>query len=81
MNTRFALRYPEKRPFFLEGGDFFLTPLEAVFTRTVADPAGGIKITGKIGKNAVGFSVFMTELIICCFPLIKCPEILPWMMM
>lgn len=55
VNTRFALYYPEKRPFFLEGADFFLTPFEAVFTRTVADPAGGIKITGKAGKNAFGF--------------------------
>ena len=55
VNTRFAIRYPEKRPFFLEGADFFLTPMEAVFTRTVADPAGGLKFTGKIGKNAIGF--------------------------
>ena len=55
VNTRFALFYPEKRPFFLEGGDFFLTPLQAVFTRTVADPAGGIKMTGKIGRSAIGF--------------------------
>jgi hypothetical protein len=54
VNTRFALRYPEKRPFFLEGADFFLTPLEAVFTRTVADPDGGLKFTGKFGKNAFG---------------------------
>jgi hypothetical protein len=55
VNTRFALRYPEKRPFFLEGADFFLTPIEAVFTRTVYDPAWGIKSTGKVGKNAIGF--------------------------
>jgi hypothetical protein len=54
VNTRFAIRYPEKRPFFLEGADFFLTPIEAVFTRTVIDPDGGLKVTGKIGKNAVG---------------------------
>jgi hypothetical protein len=54
VNTRFAIRYPEKRPFFLEGADFFLTPLEAVFTRTVADPDGGLKLTGKVGKNAFG---------------------------
>jgi hypothetical protein len=59
VNTRFALRYPEKRPFFLEGGDFFLTPLEMVFTRTVADPLLGGKVTGKIGANAVG--VFVTQ--------------------
>ncbi|NIM17634.1 MAG: hypothetical protein GTO45_37185 [Candidatus Aminicenantes bacterium] len=55
VNTRFALRYPEKRPFFLEGADFFLTPVEAVFTRTVYDPAWGAKMSGKLGKNALGF--------------------------
>lgn len=54
INTRFALYYPEKRPFFLEGADLFLTPVEAVFTRTVADPDGGIKLTGKLGKSAFG---------------------------
>jgi len=54
VNTRFAIRYPEKRPFFLEGADFFLTPMEAVFTRTVANPDGGLKFTGKFGKNAFG---------------------------
>ena len=37
-NERFALFYPEKLPFFLEGADFFSTPIDAVFTRTVADP-------------------------------------------
>jgi len=55
VNTRFALRYPEKRPFFLEGADFFLTPMEAVFTRTVYDPIWGAKISGKLGRNAIGF--------------------------
>ncbi len=59
INTRFALYYPEKRPFFLEGGDFFLTPLEMVFTRTVADPLWGGKMTGKIGANVIG--VFVTQ--------------------
>ena len=54
VNTRFALFYPEKRPFFLEGADFFLTPIQAVFTRTVADPDGGVKFTGKVGRNAFG---------------------------
>ena len=54
VNTRYALYYPEKRPFFLEGDDFFLTPLQAVFTRTVADPRWGGKMTGKIGKQGLG---------------------------
>jgi hypothetical protein len=55
VNKRFALYYPEKRPFFLEGGDFFLTPIQAVFTRTVADPLWGTKLTGKAGRSALGF--------------------------
>lgn len=59
VNTRFALYYPEKRPFFLEGNDFFLTPLQAVFTRTVADPLWGTKLTGKLGRSALG--VFTAE--------------------
>jgi hypothetical protein len=59
VNTDFALFYPEKRPFFLEGADFFATPLEALYTRTVADPSWGLKLTGKEGKNGLG--VFVAE--------------------
>lgn len=54
VNNRFALFFPEKRPFFLEGADFFSTPIRAVFTRSIADPVVGAKVTGKMGANAVG---------------------------
>jgi len=54
INTEFALFFPERRPFFLEGSDYFSTPFRAVHTRTVADPDWGLKVTGKEGKNAVG---------------------------
>jgi hypothetical protein len=54
VNERFALFFPEKRPFFLEGVDFFSTPIDAVFTRTVVNPDWGIKLTGKEGANAIG---------------------------
>lgn len=54
VNNRFALFFPEKRPFFLEGADFFGTPIQAVFTRSIADPRAGAKVTGKLGDNAVG---------------------------
>jgi len=53
VNQRFALFYPEKRPFFLQGADFFATPLQVVFTRTVADPRWGAKLTAKEGANAI----------------------------
>ncbi|MCZ6506572.1 MAG: carbohydrate binding family 9 domain-containing protein, partial [Acidobacteria bacterium] len=59
VNERFALFFPERRPFFLEGADFFSTPLNAVFTRNVGSPDWGLKLTGKQGKNAVG--VFVAE--------------------
>ncbi|MGH9362894.1 MAG: DUF5916 domain-containing protein [Thermoanaerobaculia bacterium] len=59
VNERFALFFPEKRPFFLEGGDYFQTPIQAVFTRTVADPDWGAKVTGKEGPNA--FGVFLAD--------------------
>lgn len=57
VNNRFALFFPEKRPFFLEGADFFGTPINAVFTRSISDPIAGGKITGKIGDQAVGLLV------------------------
>lgn len=54
VNNSFALFYPEKRPFFLEGADIFSTPFSLVFTRTVADPDWGVKATGKEGGSAFG---------------------------
>lgn len=59
VNQRFALFFPEKRPFFLEGVDYFVTPVQAVFTRTVVDPEWGLKLTGKEGGHA--FGVFVSE--------------------
>jgi hypothetical protein len=50
-NTQFALLYPESRPFFLEGEEYYVSPLQAVFTRTVADPDVGTKFTGRPGGN------------------------------
>ncbi|MEO8195512.1 MAG: DUF5916 domain-containing protein [Thermoanaerobaculia bacterium] len=54
VNQQFALFYPERRPFFLEGADIFTTPLQIVSTRNVADPDWGTKVTGKRGASAFG---------------------------
>jgi hypothetical protein len=51
-NERFALFYPEKRPFFLEGVELFSTPIQAVYTRTVTAPRWGLRSTGKFGATA-----------------------------
>jgi hypothetical protein len=54
VNTRFALFFPERRPFFLESADLFDTDLPLVFTRTVADPEAGLKLAGKEGDHGFG---------------------------
>lgn len=61
INLRNALRYPEKRPFFLEGQELYGlgghisdSPLEAlVNTRNIVDPLVGLKLSGRIGKDNI----------------------------
>ena len=60
-NIRFPLLFPEKRPFFLEGADLFETPVRAVVTRSIADPVGGLKLSGKLGSTAFGAVVVRDE--------------------
>jgi hypothetical protein len=55
INERFALYFPEKRTFFLEGTDIFNTPANLVYTRRIVDPVAGTKLTGKVGSFAVGY--------------------------
>lgn len=55
INNQFALYYAEKRPFFLEGISYFKSRFYMIHPRTIADPEWGIKLTGKEGKNAIGF--------------------------
>jgi len=53
-NERFPIFFPEKRPFFLEGIDYFRTGLQVVNTRNIADPDVAVKLTGKTGRNTFG---------------------------
>jgi hypothetical protein len=53
INERFALFFPEKRPFFLEGIELFSTPSQLVYTRQIVDPIAGGKVTGKLGPFAL----------------------------
>ena len=52
-DERFALFYPEKRPFFVEGIDQFNVPNTLVYTRTIVRPDGAAKLTGKIARADV----------------------------
>ena len=55
VNQRYAVYFPEKRPFFLENADFFRTPMDLFFTRNIGDPsAAGIRLTGKDGPYSLG---------------------------
>lgn len=55
INLRYALRYQEKRPFFLEGMELFTFPeIEMVYTRRITDPLWGAKVSGKLGPFAYG---------------------------
>lgn len=55
VNERFALFFPEKRPFFLEGTEIFGMPKQLVYTRTIENPIAGGKLTGKVGGLSVGY--------------------------
>ena len=59
VNNRFALFFPEKRPFFLEGVDLFDTPIQAVYTRTITSPRWGARSTGKFGASS--YTVLVTQ--------------------
>ncbi len=53
VNERFALFFPEKRPFFLEGIELFGSPQTLVYTRRIVNPKAGAKLTGKFGQLGV----------------------------
>src|SRR5690348_17220108 len=64
VNRRFAIYYPENRPFFEAGTWVFNTPgfnygknnanNQFVDTRQIADPDWATKVVGQIGSNALG---------------------------
>lgn len=69
VNLRYALFYPEKRPFFLEGNELFQfagstedAPLAmVVHTRTIVDPLFGFKLTGKAGRKTTVAAIYAKD--------------------
>jgi len=53
-NRRFAINYPENRPFFKQGTWVFNTQADLVDTRQIADPHWATKLVGQLGANAMG---------------------------
>lgn len=54
INQRYALYYEEKRPFFLEGQEIFKTPIQVFYSRRIAKPLFGAKLTGRYGRSTIG---------------------------
>ena len=54
INQTFSLFFPERRTFFLDGADYFDTFRNLVYTRNIANPEYGTKITGKNGPHTFG---------------------------
>lgn len=61
VNERFALFFPEKRPFFLEGIELFGSPQTLVYTRRIVNPKVGAKFTGKLGQLGVAHLTAVDE--------------------
>src|SRR6267142_711751 len=54
VNQRFAVFFPEQRPFFIENAGFFMTPVNLFFSRQIMDPQFGARMTGKVGSWTLG---------------------------
>ncbi|MBL4900506.1 MAG: carbohydrate binding family 9 domain-containing protein [Colwellia sp.] len=54
VNTNFSLFYEEKRAFFLDNSDYFSSDFDLIYTRNIADPDYGAKLTGRINKHSYG---------------------------
>jgi len=54
VNQRYEVYFPEKRPFFLENANLFQTPVNLFFSRRIADPSAGLRLSGKADRWGVG---------------------------
>jgi hypothetical protein len=53
-DVRFAVNFPELRPFFVEGNEQIDTPNQLVYTRRIVQPVAAAKLTGKVSRFDVG---------------------------
>ena len=60
-DPRQAVRYPERRPFFLDGTEQFDAPAGLIYTRRIVQPVFASKLTGKVGNNQVGALVAVDD--------------------
>ncbi len=54
LNARFAFQFPERRPFFLDGIDLYQDTQNTLYTRSIANPLYGVKVSGREGPLSIG---------------------------
>jgi hypothetical protein len=59
VNQRYPVYFPELRPFFLENANYFITPIQLVYTRNIVHLEYGGRVTGKMGRTNLG--LFITD--------------------
>ncbi|MGE0552812.1 MAG: DUF5916 domain-containing protein, partial [Gemmatimonadales bacterium] len=53
-DPRRALFFQEKRPFFLDGLEYFATPSQVIYTRRILAPIAAAKLTGMVAGASLG---------------------------
>ena len=53
IDPRQALFFAEKRPFFLDGIEFFSAPSNLVYSRRIVEPLAAVKLTGKAAGTSI----------------------------
>ncbi|MBI4421088.1 MAG: carbohydrate binding family 9 domain-containing protein [Gemmatimonadetes bacterium] len=54
-DPRSAVSVPEKRPFFVEGGEQFDAPHSLIYTRRIVQPVAAVKLNGRAARTNIGF--------------------------
>jgi hypothetical protein len=61
IDPRQAVFFAEKRPFFLDGIEFFSTPNNLIYSRDIVAPVAAAKLTGKVGRTTVAAAIAMDD--------------------
>lgn len=59
-NSKYALYYPEKRPFFFEASDILRSPTDALYTRSFTAPSWGLRATWR-GQTQAGTAIAVND--------------------
>ncbi|HTL46186.1 MAG TPA: DUF5916 domain-containing protein [Vicinamibacterales bacterium] len=61
IDPRQAVFFAEKRPFFLDGIEFFSTPNNLIYSRDIVAPVAAAKLTGKVGRTTIAAATALDD--------------------